>query len=167
MIAAATAFVTRHGRGLWSLAILSAVLPPVALHVAALHRGHWFPGAAAEFWQRFGAVCAHGWALVGVIGLVGWVAAVRPQAPGAGFWIRAALGARIGLLGWGVWCAAALPGFIWSARLGIPGIFEAVVPAAAIVGVAAALAGALGGWRALAGILGGVIVGPVLLWVAA
>lgn len=167
MSSALVAFVQRHGRGLWGLALLSAVIAPVALHCAALHRGHWFPGPTIDFWARFGAWAAQAWGLIGVIAAAGWVAGAAPQTPGATRWIRVSLGLRVAALGWGVWVAAAIPGFIWTARLGVPGVFEAVVPAAGVVGIAAVIAGALASWRAFAGLVAGIVIGPALLWAAA
>lgn len=160
-------FVQRHGRGLWGLALLSASIVPVALHCAALHRGHWYPGPSADFWRQFGGWAAQAWGTIGILVIAGWVAGARPAAQGASRWIRVRLGLQIAGLGWIVWLGAALPGFVWATRLGVPAMFDAASSAAGILAVTALLAGAVGSWRAFAGLFVGCIAGPALLWIAA
>lgn len=163
----ALAFVERHGRGLWGLALLSAVIMPLALHVAALHRGHWAPGPAGPFWAQFAGWATVAWSVLGAVALAGWIGGARPDTPGASRWWRLGLGLRIAGLGWLVWCAAAIPGLVWAARLGVPAVGDAALPQMGVLALAAALAGAVGSWRGFAGVLAGGLGGAALVWVAA
>jgi hypothetical protein len=161
------AFVRRHALGLWGLALLSAATMPVGLHIAAQHRAHWTPGPALPFWNGLGASLTVAWTLFGVLALAGWAAGTRGGTIGLSPARRAWTGARIGALGWLIWCVAAVPATVWIARLGVPAMPGGLGLGAGILAVVALVAGALGRWQSFGGMVCGAMSGFGLLWVSA
>lgn len=157
----------RYGLGLWGLALLSAALMPLALHVSSLHRAHWSPGPAMPFWMALAPRLATLWTLIGVLAIAGWAAGTRAGMTGLTPARRALAGAQIGGLAWGVWCGAAVPATVWITRLGVPDMIGSVALGAGILAVVALIAGAVGRWQTMGGVIGGVASGLGLLWVSA
>lgn len=160
-------FVRRHGAGLWALALLSALAQPVMVHCAALHRMHWSPGPAPEFWRTLGPSLCAVWAAVGTLALAGWAAGTRAGTQGLSTPRRVLAGAQVGALGWAVWSLAAVPAFVWIARLGVPELIGPAAISIGVVGVVALLAGTLGRVQPFGGTIAGMLGGSALLWATA
>jgi len=152
--------------GLWGLALVSAALPPICMAVAFAHRAQW-PVGDAEPWGGFIVPLTwRAWGLVMALLLAGFAAGVRPLDPRAGTRVLGAL-ARTGA-GLAVALAAALPGAVWTVRLGAaPAGAVAVGLARAALGAAAGgLGGALAGCRLpfVPSALFGIAAGLGVLW---
>lgn len=160
-------FVRRHGAGLWTLGLLSAVALPIMVHVSALHRMHWAPGPAAVFWRGLGPGLCLGWTAVGTLALAGWAAGTQAGSHGVSSTRRLLAGLQVGALGWAVWCAAAIPAFVWIARLGVPELTGSVAASAGVLGAVALIAGAVGRVQPFGGVVAGLLGGSALLWATA
>lgn len=160
-------FLRRQGAGLWPLALLSALALPVIVHCAALHRMHWTPGPAAEFWRSLGPTLCAVWTALGTLALAGWAAGTQAGSHGLSSTRRALAGAQVGVLGWAVWCLAAVPGLVWVSRLGVPDLAGAAALSVGVLGVVALLAGVVGRVQPFGGAIAGLLGGSALLWATA
>jgi hypothetical protein len=130
----------RYGAGLFALVALSLAILPLAVHVAAAHRSHWFGPSSAEVWSTllvpWAARLHCGLALLAV---AGWSAFATPAQPRGAPRLR--VGLTLGLLGALAVALAAVPPWIWLTRLGLVAWTQATVSWALSAGVAV-LAGA-------------------------
>ncbi len=157
----------RSGPGLWGLAVLSAVVVPVLAEVAAVHRGHWAGAATGPFWASVVVPWAgRTWTFLVVMALAGWAASAAPAHPRVG---RRIAGGVVAGAGGALVCAlAAMPGWIWLARLGAaaPGTlavaygagFAALLCSGVVAGASAPGIGEPGGAAV------GAVSGGALLW---
>lgn len=153
------------GGGLWGVAVLSAVIVPLFVHSAVLHRTHWF-GHEADPWRAF---VLHGgsttWATLALLATAGCAAGWSLADPRR----RLARGVVLGAWPGVVALVAAVPGWLWLSRLGLVEP-ERVLQAVLLVGSAPLLAGVIASasrvWlpMAPAAALGGGAGGAYLWW---
>ena len=147
------------------LAVLSAVIVPVFIEIAATHRGHWGLGLTG-FWMPFVVSwAARIWALLMVVGLAGWAGGIGAEDPR--LYPRLAWSAGAAAAGWLLIMLSAVPGWVWLGRLTGAGVEVAwraglatlpVLLSAIIAGPVGRLVGDAGG------ALAGGVVGSGLLW---
>ncbi|MCA9541747.1 MAG: hypothetical protein KC620_22780, partial [Myxococcales bacterium] len=107
----------RAGHGLGLLTMLAAAVVPLFATIAATHRGHWAGVGALDFWPGFVVPWAgRTWAVVLLVALAGWAASAAPAEPHRGR--RALIGGGTGGAAAIICALAALPGWVWLARLG-------------------------------------------------
>lgn len=156
----------RYGAGLFALVALSLAVLPVAVHVAAAHRSHWFGPSTPEVWPSLlvpWAARLHGGLVI--LGVAGWAAFATPDQPVGGPRLRVGLAA--GLLGALAVALAAVPPWIWLSRLGLVAWTQAAVAwglsvaAAVLAGTCAGTVGAR--WPGPAAASAGMAVGGGLM----
>lgn len=156
--------LTRHGAGLWAAALVALVAVPAFVEAANAHRGHWL---AAEFWGGLAVPGAgRAWSVCVLGVLAAWAAGAGGADPRRAR--RSLSGLMAAGVGLGVVLLAALPGWVWLARLGAAppaqlatvGGLAAVAPA-----VGAGVAGAGSAWVGpLGGVALGSAAGAAVLW---
>lgn len=152
------------GGGLWGVAIISAFTLPLLIHVSTVHRTHWF-GPVPDQWRRFlledGAAI---WALLSILAVAGCAAGWRLIDPRKAAARGVILGAWPALIAF----VAAIPGWLWMARLGVATGGQ-IVDALLMVGPTPLVAGAVTGgcrrWLPMAPAAAlGALAGGALLW---
>ena len=159
----------RWRAGLWTLALLSALVVPVLVQVTGTHHGHWVGGGGGDWWREIVLPwSARFQAMVGVLTVAGWASFAAPPMP-----LRrqsVSVGLVAGLTGALVTLLAAGPPWLWLYRLGAtaPGpLFSAMIWVGAAVLLSGLMAGGLGafGLSALAALLG-CASGGAIIWLA-
>jgi hypothetical protein len=125
--------------GTWPLAVLSAAVVPLFVAVAHAHRAQWSGGGPGYWSEVVVPWAARLWPMLALPPLVGTVA-WSGSLPARG-WQRALGGVFAGLLPAVVAGLAALPSWIWLARIGAAPV--GVILEAYVAGLAALLAGGL------------------------